>query len=67
MGLNYETQTDIYNKFWLPMEKLFGVEKQDALMDDFFRDYLTMKFSRLAKENLVYEEFKKWFYFETKY
>ncbi|MBR2207653.1 MAG: DUF262 domain-containing protein [Synergistaceae bacterium] len=67
MGLDYETQTEIYKKFWLPMEKLFGNEKQDALMDDFFRDYLTMKLSRIIKEDLVYDEFKKWFYFESNF
>ena len=65
MRLDYRTQNEIYEKYWLPMEKLFGNEKQDILMDDFFRDYLTMKLSRLAKETQVYEEFKKWFYFES--
>lgn len=65
MNLDYGNQTAIYNKYWLPMEKLFGQEKQDILMDDFFRDYISMKLSRLANKDDVYEEFKKWFYFKS--
>jgi len=65
MNLDYESQTDIYEESWLPMEKLFGQEKQDILMDDFFRDYLSMKLSKLVNKDDVYEEFKKWFYFKS--
>ena len=65
MNLDYESQSAIYEKYWLPMEKLFGHEKQDILMDDFFRDYLSMKLSRLVNKDEVYEEFKKWFHFKS--
>ena len=61
MGLDHNEQSDVYDKFWSPMEKLFGNDKQDKLMDDFFRDYLTMKLSRVVREDRVYEEFKRWY------
>ncbi len=60
MGLSNQEQTDLYNKKWMPTEKLFNYEKQSELMDRFFRDYITMKISRIPKEGNVYEEFKKY-------
>ena len=62
MGLNHKDQTEVYERFWEPMEKLFGNDEQSKLMDDFFRDYLTMKLPRIVKEGQVYEEFKRWYY-----
>ena len=46
MGLGPDLQSNIYQNYWLPMEKLFDYEKQTALMDKFFRDYLTLKIGR---------------------
>ena len=69
MALDNKTQTEIYDKYWAPMEKLFGNDEQEIIMDEFFRDYLTMKLSRIPKENQVYDEFKAWYYqsnFENK-
>ena len=40
------------------MELLFDYEKQDSVMDRFFRDYLTMKTTRIPKIDRVYEGFK---------
>jgi predicted transport protein len=40
------------------MELLFDYEKQDSMMDSFFRDYLTMKLVRIPKMDRVYETFK---------
>lgn len=60
MGLNNIEQTDLYRNIWLPTEKLFNYDKQSELMDGFFRDYVTMKISRIPKEGNVYEEFKKY-------
>lgn len=58
MGLEPGEQTYVYEHFWRPMELLFAYETQDTVMDRFFRDYLTMKLTRIPKQDRVYEEFK---------
>lgn len=58
MGLEPDEQTYVYEHLWRPMELLFDYEKQDSVMDKFFRDYLTMKQTRIPKIDRVYEEFK---------
>lgn len=58
MGLEPDEQTYVYEHQWRPMELLFVYETQDSIMDKFFRDYLTMKLTRIPKQGRVYEEFK---------
>lgn len=58
MGLEPIEQIYVYEHLWRPMELLFDYETQDSVMDRFFRDYLTMKNTRIPKQNRVYEEFK---------
>lgn len=58
MGLEPSEQRYVYEYLWRPMELLFDYEKQESTMDKFFRDYLTMKFARIPKQDHVYEEFK---------
>lgn len=58
MGLEPTEQTYVYEHLWRPMELLFVYETQDSVMDRFFRDYLTMKITRIPKKDRVYEEFK---------
>jgi len=58
MGLEPAEQGYVYEHMWRPMELLFDYEKQDSIMDKFFRDYLTMKMARIPKINRVYETFK---------
>ncbi len=58
MGLEPIEQTYVYEHLWRPMELLFVYETQASAMDCFFRDYLTMKMTRIPKQNRVYEEFK---------
>lgn len=58
MGLELTEQSYIYEHFWRPMESLFSYETQTSVMDRFFRDYLTMKLTRIPKQGRVYEEFK---------
>lgn len=58
MGLENDEQLYVYEHMWRPMELLFEYEKQDAVMDRFFRDYLTMKLTRIPKIDKIYEEFK---------
>jgi uncharacterized protein with ParB-like and HNH nuclease domain/predicted transport protein len=57
MGLDSATQTDIYNNIWRPVELFFDYEHQSELLDNFFRDYLTMKLGRIPRKNEVYKEF----------
>ena len=58
MGLDSATQTNVYNTIWRPTELLFDYEHQSELLDNFFRDYLTMKLGRIPKKNEVYKEFR---------
>lgn len=58
MGLDSVTQADVYNNIWRPTELLFDYEHQSELLDNFFRDYLTMKLGRIPKKNEVYKEFR---------
>lgn len=58
MGLEASEQQYVYEHMWRPMEQLFDYEKRDAVMDSFFRDYLTMKTTRIPKIDRVYEGFK---------
>ena len=58
MGLEPLEQRYVYEHLWRPMELLFDYEKQESTMDKFFRDYLTMKLTRIPKQDHVYEEFK---------
>lgn len=60
MGLDSATQADVYNTIWRPTELLFDYEHQSELLDNFFRDYLTMKLSRIPKKNEVYKEFRSY-------
>lgn len=60
MGLDAGEQTYVYEHLWRPMELLFEYDKQEFVMDRFFRDYLTMKQTRIPKVDCVYEEFKKY-------
>ncbi|MFI3250248.1 MAG: DUF262 and DUF1524 domain-containing protein, partial [Eubacteriales bacterium] len=57
MGLDSITQTKVYNNIWRPTEKLFHYDHQSELLDNFFRDYLTMKLGRIPRKNEVYKEF----------
>jgi uncharacterized protein with ParB-like and HNH nuclease domain/predicted transport protein len=60
MGLDSTTQTDVYNDIWRPTELLFDYEHQSELLDNFFRDYLTMKLGRIPRKNEVYKEFREY-------
>lgn len=58
MGLDSTTQMDVYNNIWRPTEELFDYEHQSESLDNFFRDYLTMKLGRIPRKNEVYKEFR---------
>ncbi len=56
MGQAVDIQTELYEKYWYPMETLFG--EQIDWMKWFFRDYLTMKNNEIPKVELIYETYK---------
>ncbi|MBR2208868.1 MAG: DUF262 domain-containing protein [Synergistaceae bacterium] len=67
MSLDRRTMTRIYNNYWSKMEELFGdSEKNTTLMDDFFKDYITMYMANIPNEEQLYETFKTWFYDTTR-
>lgn len=57
MGQPIDKQTDLYQKYWFPMEQNFG-EKINSLAQ-FIRDYLTMKEGDIPNISLVYETYKR--------
>ena len=58
MGLESAKQEGIYNNVWRPTELLFNHAQQSDLLDNFFRDFLTMKLGRIPRKNEVYKEFR---------
>lgn len=66
MGLKPEVQNNVYNNYWLLMEKLFDYEKQTTLMDKYFRDYLTFSNGKIPNFSKVYEEFKNFHRYKYK-
>lgn len=60
MGIPSDKQTDIYLNYWKPMEDSFPIQDRAYFIDRFFRDYLTMKLSRIPKIEQIYEEFKNY-------
>lgn len=60
MGLSNEKQNEVYKDYWRPMEDTFSNENRSEIMDNFFRDYLTLKTTQIPKKETVYEEFKNY-------
>ena len=58
MGLEQRLQTELYEKYWRPMEVDFGQEAYSAHFDAFMRHYLTVKSGEIPKQGEVYEAFK---------
>lgn len=57
MGLDYESQSDLYEKYWIEIEKYLP----NARISDYVRDYLTMKTGVTPNKDKVYESFKAYF------
>ena len=57
MGQEVDLQTELYEKYWFPMEQLFGNEYASKF-DSFMRDYLCVKTGVIPKINQVHEAFK---------
>jgi uncharacterized protein with ParB-like and HNH nuclease domain/predicted transport protein len=59
MGQEIKLQTELYEKYWFPMEQSYGNE-YTASFDWFMRDYLSVKTSSIPRIDRVYEEFKNY-------
>ncbi len=60
MGLEDEQQRELYEKVWLPMERLFVDNKAESKFDYFVRAYLTLKLNAIPNISNVYEAFKRY-------
>lgn len=59
MGAPNKLQTELYEKYWRPMELDFGQSGYATQFDAFVRNYLTMVSGVTPKRDEVYEAFKK--------
>ncbi|MEA3285278.1 MAG: DUF262 domain-containing protein [Synergistota bacterium] len=60
MGLENGVQTELYRKYWRPMELSFGQETYSQFFDDFMRYYITLMVGKTPNKDAVYETFKKY-------
>jgi uncharacterized protein with ParB-like and HNH nuclease domain/predicted transport protein len=58
MGLEPKLQTELYTRFWRPMEKGFGQAGYATHFDAFMRHYLTTKTGEIPNMREVYTAFK---------
>lgn len=59
MGQEITIQTELYEKYWFPMEQSYGNEYA-ASFDWFMRDYLSVKTGLIPRIDRVYDEFKSY-------
>ncbi|MDR3153062.1 MAG: DUF262 domain-containing protein [Deltaproteobacteria bacterium] len=57
MSLPPDRMNFVYDNVWRPTERLFSYGNQTALLDNFFRDWLTMQYKQLVNKNDVYGKF----------
>ncbi len=60
MGLEIKKQTELYEKYWRPMELDFGQEAYTSDFDSYMRHYLTVKTGKIPRISEVYEAFKEY-------
>jgi len=66
MKLKREEQLEIYNSYWKIIERFARDEsKNENLVSDFIRDYLTLVNAKIPNKSKVYEEFKEKFAFDN--
>lgn len=58
MGLDVESQKELYQDYWKKIEIMFGQEAYISHFNSFMRHYLTVKTNDIPNINHVYEEFK---------
>jgi len=59
MGQEARLQTELYEKYWFPMEQSYGNQYKTAF-DEFMRDYLSMKTGVIPRIEEVYDSFKNY-------
>jgi uncharacterized protein with ParB-like and HNH nuclease domain/predicted transport protein len=59
MGQEINLQTELYEKYWFPMEQSYGNE-YTAYFDSFMRDYLSVKTGTIPRIDRVYDSFKNY-------
>ncbi|MBX9779865.1 MAG: DUF262 and DUF1524 domain-containing protein [Chitinophagaceae bacterium] len=59
MGQEIKLQTELYEKYWFPMEQSYGNE-YSASFDWFMRDYLSVKTGTIPRIDRVYDNFKSY-------
>jgi uncharacterized protein with ParB-like and HNH nuclease domain/predicted transport protein len=59
MGQEIKLQTDLYEKYWFPIEESFGNE-YTARFDWFMRDFLSVKTGAIPRIGQVYDAFKNY-------
>jgi uncharacterized protein with ParB-like and HNH nuclease domain/predicted transport protein len=59
MGQKINIQTQLYEKYWFPMEQSYGNDYASKF-DWFMRDFLSVKMGRIPTINRVYDEFKNY-------
>lgn len=59
MGQGINLQTELYEKYWFPMEQSYGNE-YSTRYDWFMRDYLSVKTGSIPRIDRVYESFKNY-------
>ncbi len=59
MGQEIKLQTELYEKYWFPMEQSYGNE-YTASFDWFMRDYLSVKTGAIPRIDRVHDEFKNY-------
>lgn len=60
MDLDKEEQEDLYNSYWHEMELKFGHSENSSLLDNFLRDYLTIKLDKIPTFKGIYTAFKEY-------
>ena len=58
MGQEVSLQTELYEKYWYPMEQSYGTEYSKRF-DGFMRDYLSVKTGSISNIGQVYDAFKQ--------
>lgn len=60
MKLDSQQQIEIYENYWKYIEKYAKDEsKNENMVSDFIRDFMTSEYNKIPNKNRVYEEFKE--------
>ena len=60
MGQEPKTQTDLYERYWHPMERVFGQRAYGEQFDAFVRHFLTVRTGTIPNIREVYAAFKQY-------